>query len=175
MLSSPLPTHASFVLAVTALATIVALSSFACDTAVHRPDDGPISASCREARDHADFEWVRDNVFAVSCAAFSACHRGSRPPADLSLAREVAHRELVGVPATGVDGWVRVVPGQPEVSYLMVKIGGIEGPLGDGGDYMPPNSPLLCDEKIDAVRRWIAAGAPGGGLDAGVPDAATTD
>jgi hypothetical protein len=38
-----------------------------------------------------------------------------------------------------------------------VQIGGEPGPELEG--FMPWNQPKLCDEKIDAIRRWIAAGA----------------
>jgi hypothetical protein len=60
-----------------------------------------------------------------------------------------------------------VVPGDPANSYLLIKLG-----RGDQllrfGDVMPQSSSenaTLCEEKVDAIERWIAAGAssPGGG------------
>ena len=56
----------------------------------------------------------------------------------------------------------RVIPGDPANSYLLIKLG-----RGDQdrrfGDIMPQSSSdtaLLCEEKINAIERWIAAGAP---------------
>jgi hypothetical protein len=40
---------------------------------------------------------------------------------------------------------------------LMVQLGGEPGPALEG--LMPWGQPTLCDPMIDAVRRWIAAGA----------------
>jgi hypothetical protein len=144
-----------------------------CDTTVHYGSvDASISSACLEAEEHSDFAWLRDKVFMPSCAAFSSCHQGSRPPANLNLTPSKAYAQLVGVPAISVDGWTRVVPGHPEMSYLLVKLGAIDGPLGDRGSTMPPNSALLCQQKRDAVSRWIAAGALGDEPDAAAPDAA---
>ena len=53
-----------------------------------------------------------------------------------------------------------MVPNQPSMSYLMVVLGHIDGPLDPRIGTMPYNSPLLCVEKREAIERWIAAGAP---------------
>ena len=129
----------------------------ACDTAVHQGGEGPISPECREAESHSDFAFVRDVIFRSSCV-FSSCH-GAVPNGRLSLTASRAHDQLVGVTAHLEPTWVRVVPGSPDESYLMVKLGAVPGPLGEGGDTMPLNNPLLCEQKVEAVRRWIAAGA----------------
>jgi hypothetical protein len=60
-----------------------------------------------------------------------------------------------------------VVPGDPANSYLLIKLGRGDQSL-RFGDVMPQSSSenaTLCEEKIDAIERWIAAGAssPGGG------------
>jgi hypothetical protein len=95
-----------------------------------------------------------------SCAAVRACHQGARPAGSLNLTPLLAHGNLVNVAATSVPGWVRVVPGNPEASYLMVKLDAVDGPLGFRGTIMPPDGPV-CAGMIGAVRRWIEAGAPG--------------
>lgn len=130
--------------------------AISCDTTVHHGGEGPISPDCLEADNRSDFTFVRDVVF-KSCL-FSSCH-GATPLGKLSLIQTRAYDQLVGVDAVKVSGWVRVVPFEPEQSYLMVKLGAVAGPLGDGGGTMPLNNPLLCEQKIDAVRRWIVAGA----------------
>jgi len=150
----------------------VAALATACDTTVHHGAvDAAVSASCLEANQHSDFAWIADNVLRPSCSLSLSCHSGSRPAARLNLTPLRAHGDLVNMPATSVAGWIRVVPDDPESSYVLVKLGTVQGPLGDAGTTMPPNSPPLCAEKLDAVRRWIAEGAHGTVPDAGVSDA----
>ena len=67
---------------------------------------------------------------------------------------------------------MRVVPGAPEASYVMVKINGAET-----CEYSlrmpPPPGMALSSEQIEVIRAWIAAGAPVGavdGVDAGSND-----
>jgi hypothetical protein len=154
-----------------------ALAGLGCDTALHagHAADAPESPSCVEAQHHSDFPWLRDNVFKVHCSAFTSCHQGGNPPGHLNLTPALAYGQLVGVAATTVPGWVRVAPGAPSESYLLVKLGEIAGPLhaaGQDGTTMPPNSDLLCQSKRSAVVRWIEAGAP---AQPAAPDAAVAD
>jgi hypothetical protein len=156
------------------LGLAVAVSGLACDTALHPGDaDAPVSASCLEAVNRSDLPWIADHVFRPSCALSTSCHSGARPAGGLDLSSAArAHQNLVGVAAASEADRVRVVPGDPQASYVMVKLGVVPGPLGDGGTRMPPNSPPICSEKLGAVERWIAAGAPGTTPDAGASDAA---
>ncbi len=158
----------------------LAVAALGCDTTIHQgltaAADAPPSAPCLEASAHSDFAWIRDDVFAVSCSAFASCHQGGNPPAQLDLEPARAYDDLVGVAATTIPGWgLRVAPGDPEHSYLLVKLGAVAGPLGAAGTTMPLGSPLLCAEIRDAIRRWIAAGAPPQAPDAGAADAPPPD
>jgi hypothetical protein len=131
-------------------------------------DDGgdEVSAVCMEATEHSDLEWIQDEIFTVNCAAFVSCHSG-----DANLARglnlEAGNSEaaLVGVPAQGelAEGLRLVEPGQPDQSYLLVMLGQFGEddpriPRDAAGDpiTMPQDSPLLCQEKRDAIERWIS-------------------
>jgi hypothetical protein len=154
---------------------MIALGSVGCDTAIHDSlvgtPDAPISPKCLEAAQHSDFPWIRDNVLAPSCSNFTTCHAQGNPPAHLDLTAANAFGNLVDVMAVTVPGWgVRVARFDPDASYLLVKLGVVPGPVGDAGTTMPPNSPPLCAQKLDAVRRWIAEGAPLEGA-GGMPDA----
>ena len=61
---------------------------------------------------------------------------------------------------------VRVVPGAPDESYVMVKILGAE--TCDLSQRMPsPPRMALSAEQIEFIRAWIGAGAPRGHVDAG--------
>jgi hypothetical protein len=121
------------------------------------PPDGipPGLTPCEEAVYHSDLAWIQAQIFSVSCT--TECHGKTPPSAGLSLKPGEAHAALVNVRSTQFPDWVRAVPGNAAASMLMVQIGGEPGPELEG--LMPWGMPKLCDEKIDAIRRWIAAGA----------------
>jgi hypothetical protein len=122
--------------------------------------DGP-SASCLEAEDHSDLAWIQENIFNGGCALAAACHKGDAPDANgLNLEAGMSEANLVGVPAVGdsADGLNLVEPGNPMESYLLIILGhyGTDDPrIPDGTGPMPFNSPLLCEQKRDAIERWI--------------------
>jgi hypothetical protein len=150
------------------------------------PDAAGPSPSCLEAENHSDFAWLRDNVFFRSCANFTSCHDRTQPAGNLDLTAEESYGNLVSVPSTYFTDWMRVQPNSCDTSYLMVRLrchsetmaGGmscVQGPL-DGGDLMPPNSAPICQQKVDAICRWIMNGAPNDSApDAGPPDAGPPD
>lgn len=90
----------------------------------------------------------------------TACHiSGGRfgPPFGLDLSTAVAYGNLVNVPSRGKPGAVRVVPGDPENSYLIHKL---EGRADIVGQRMPrTGGPFLTDGQILVIRRWIEEGA----------------
>ena len=121
--------------------------------------DGGTGGSCEEAKSHSDLAWIQTNVFSASCT-FSGCHVGSAATAGhLSLESSGAHDQLVGTASTSSPSWKRVVAGDPTKSYLLVALGHVAGPKPTDG-FMPLASPQLCPEKLDAIQRWITAGAP---------------
>jgi len=120
------------------------------------PGDGAPLTDCEEAKFHSDLAWIEQKIFAPSC--LGDCHTDPTPSASLNLSAGLSHHSLVNVTSTQYPTWKRVVPGNPGASMLMVQIGGEPGPELEG--TMPWGQPKLCDEKIDAIRRWIAAGAP---------------
>jgi hypothetical protein len=148
------------------LLLVLPLALLACDTGVG--DDGPpdASPSCLEAVAHSDLEWLQDEVFSKSCAAFTSCHKGAAASAArLNLEAGNTLANTVNVPAKSEPaaqmGWQIIVPGDPAASYLMVLIdhesagGRFAGPLPEAGP-MPFNNPLVCLEKRQAVERWIS-------------------
>lgn len=133
------------------------------------PGDATWSPKCYEAMDHSDFAWIEENVFRGSCASFMSCHDSQNPAGGLDLTAGNAYGELVNVPSFYFTDWMRVTPGDPEASYLMVRLRCTtdedpyvaqceSGPL-DGGVLMPPNSAPVCKPKREAIRRWIEQGA----------------
>jgi len=96
------------------------------------------------------FSFVQENVLDVSCA-LSGCHAGGTFP---ELAAGRSYDNIVGVSSS--EGLKLIEPGDPDSSYLFIKI--TEGP-GISGQPMPYGGAPLPDATIDAVRKWIADGA----------------
>jgi hypothetical protein len=120
------------------------------------PDGIPAGLEpCEEAAYHSDFTWIQTSVFDVSCT--DGCHSGTSPSAGMNLTPGASYAALLNAASTQFSGWVRVVPGDARASMLMVQIGGESGPPLEG--LMPWGQPRLCDEQVDAIRRWIVSGA----------------
>lgn len=86
------------------------------------------------------------------------CHyTGSPNPLDLSNPFD-PENGLVDVDATYVGDMVRVRPGDPEDSLLMLKVRA-QRPESEIGAQMPYSYTALSTTQIDLVRRWIAEGA----------------
>lgn len=113
---------------------------------------------------HADVE----PVLARFCASAEGCH-GDSPSHSVKLDLRVGYtyRDLVAAPAKTRAGAVRVVPGDPDRSYLLDKL---HGTLAAGeGKAMPldpqtgaplETSPLPRGFVDHALPSWIARGAP---------------
>lgn len=75
----------------------------------------------------------------------------------LNLRAGDAYARLVQAPSRQKNGAVLVVPGDPDGSYLIQKL---EGRLGIVGQRMPFNGPpFLTDGQILVIRTWIRNGA----------------
>lgn len=101
---------------------------------------------------------IQANVFTPSCAV-SGCHTGPAGgplPTGMDLASaDASFANLVGVDSLQSPGDVRVVPGDADASYLVMKI---EGRAPFGG-RMPLGGGALDATTIEAIRAWIDAGA----------------
>jgi Planctomycete cytochrome C len=88
------------------------------------------------------------------------CHSstGRNPSGGLDLNPNVAFDQLVNAAVRGKPGAIRVIPGDPDNSYLVQKL---EGAASIVGRRMPFNGPpYLTDGQIKIIRRWITIGAP---------------
>jgi hypothetical protein len=111
------------------------------------------------------FSSIQRDIFTASDssgrAACSNCHTtagGRVPPVGMDLGGPNAYNQLVNVPARGKPGAIRVIPGDPENSYLIHKL---EGRSGIVGLRMPLSGPpYLTDGQIRVIKRWIENGAP---------------
>jgi hypothetical protein len=102
----------------------------------------------------ADFESIQENVFTPIC---SPCHSGAGAPEGLMLDAAHSYNLLVGVPSTEVPTLDRVKPGDPNDSYIIIKL--TNGP-GIVGAQMPYHETPLPTATIDAISQWITNGAP---------------
>lgn len=99
-------------------------------------------AGCGGASERVSFSRDVQPIFSAKC---TACHPVSYPYLDLRPGR--AYRDLVRVPATTNLAFHRVLPGRPELSYLLTH---------------PPDPilrGLLSPGERETIRRWIAEGA----------------
>jgi hypothetical protein len=109
------------------------------------PASGPVTA---------DLQSIQDNVFTPICAQ---CHIGASAPEGLQLDAAHSYDLLVGIPSNEQPNLLRVMPGDPDDSYMVHKI---EGLAGIDGGQMPLGEAPLPQATIDAIRQWIADGAP---------------
>jgi len=75
----------------------------------------------------------------------------------LNLTGTGAYAALVNAPSRDKPGAIRVIPGDPDGSYVIQKL---EGAPGIVGQRMPQSGPpFLTPGQIAIIRRWIADGA----------------
>lgn len=100
--------------------------------------------------------------FALSCV-FGGCHEASSQEGGLDIEAEDLHGQLVNVPAddpkAGPRGKIRVIPFDPDSSFLVEKLEGRQAR--DEGNLMPDGTDVPIDPecRIKMVREWIANGA----------------
>ena len=98
---------------------------------------------------------IQAQTFSPSCA-MSPCHDDVTRAAGLRLTNaQISYDALVDVVSTCASR-VLVVPGDPDSSYLLHKLG--DGPAPCGG-LMPAGQPSLDLDEIAVIRAWIENGA----------------
>ncbi len=124
-----------------------------------------------EQEDNSTYHEIQDNIFDKSCAN-SACHASPSNSANLNLTYGQSYHDLVNkIPRNGAAaamGMKLIDPGNPDNSFLLKKLMEPEAP--EFGRRMPFGMGPVHKGKIDAIRTWIAAGAPQQGKVAGVGD-----
>ncbi len=124
----------------------------------------------RDEVDNSTYHDIQDYVFDKSCAN-SVCHAAPANAANLNLTYGLSYEDLVGRtpqnPAAAAAGMKLVDPGNPDNSFLLTKL---VGPPPEQGTRMPFNAGPIHEGKIEAIRTWIAAGAPQDDQLAGIGD-----
>ena len=97
------------------------------------------------------FSSIQSVVFNTRCTS----HHGAIANAGLDLRSPQSFNNLVGAPSTQT-ALLRVAPGNADASYLIHKL---DGRAGIVGERMPQNGPFLTTQEIDVIRMWIDTGA----------------
>jgi len=98
---------------------------------------------------------IQDNVFTVSCAV-PGCHGGAGAQQGLRLDPGFSAGNLINVPSPRDPNLIRVVPGDPDASFIIQKLQGTQ----TLGDRMPDGGPYLTTATVNVIRQWILDGAP---------------
>jgi hypothetical protein len=94
-------------------------------------------------------------IFMSRCVA---CHLTGEEAGEIAIYQKVAWRNLVNVPSIESD-LMRIKPGDPAQSYLMLKLDGEHLDAGGSGSRMPSNGEQLSQEVREQIRSWIREGA----------------
>lgn len=105
------------------------------------------------------FEQIQTTIFNQTCTEIF-CHDSIGQSGGLVLLEGQSYGNLVNVlpqnAAALARGLLRVDPGDPDNSFLLVKL---VGPTAAEGLRMPQGKPPLPPEQIELVRQWIEQGA----------------
>ena len=120
--------------------------------------------------ENSAYHEIQEYIFDKNCAN-TACHAAPTNVANLNLTYSQSYENLIGRqpsnPSAAAAGMKLVDPGNPENSFLLTKLMAISDPT--YGAQMPVVGELHT-AKIDAIGKWIKAGAPQTGKVAGIGD-----
>ncbi len=119
------------------------------------------TASAHRSEEASTFHIIHESIIQTHCTNAS-CHSSAKPTGGLNLENEdAAYEGLVGAEPENFlaqdQGLKRVDPYYPENSFLMFKL---TKPMEGHGVLMPRGAKPLLRETVDAIRRWVVAGAP---------------
>jgi hypothetical protein len=97
---------------------------------------------------------IQTNVFNVNCAV-PGCHGGVSAQQGLRLDPGFSAGNLINVHSPQDSNLIRVVPGDPDASFLIQKLQGTQ----TVGSRMPDGGPYLTTATVNVIRQWIQDGA----------------
>jgi hypothetical protein len=102
---------------------------------------------------------IQARIFTPNCT-FSSCHSDPGAGGDLTLTPGKSFAQLVShacdLAQANNDGYLRVAPGDPAHSFLLLKLHSIDPKY---GGRMPQDAPALSDAEIASIQEWIVEGA----------------
>jgi hypothetical protein len=115
------------------------------------------------------FDRIQSEIFNGNCLN-AGCHNSQSRAGNLNLSEGGDYDQLVGHAsdnqAAQQSGSLRVAPGDPQNSFLLIKV---TGPGSGQGSVMPIGIPALSQAQLNLIRDWIAAGAPRGSASTSTP------
>ncbi len=102
---------------------------------------------------------VSSNIFERSCDG-PGCHFGGEDPAPLDLTNDAGLRARLLGPAEVVPTMNHIVPGQPNESFLLLKVRGTQPDSGPDNLQMPLFEDQISADALDYLTEWISLGAP---------------
>jgi hypothetical protein len=111
------------------------------------------SGSDSSATAAAGFKGNVQPLFDKKCAS-SSCH-GAQKSAGIQLSAGTAYDNIVNVKSSEEPQFMRIKPGVPDSSYIVIKLEGRQ----KVGMRMPLTGGTFSDKEIQAIRSWISAGA----------------
>jgi len=109
-----------------------------------------------EPAEAPSFSAVVNEIFVRRGCAANSCHGRGAGDLTLSTNSATSYAELVDVQATAEPTLIRVLPGDADNSYLVIKL---EGRQSSGG-RMPIGGAPLGAADLANIKNWINAGAP---------------
>jgi hypothetical protein len=111
---------------------------------------------------HADIDTkavsFSETIAPVLKSRCAICHLTGQEAGNMALHPGAAYSSLVGIKSSETE-FLRVMPGAPEQSYLLMKLKGTHLDHGGTGGRMPLGGAPLSPELIELISAWIAAGA----------------
>ncbi len=101
---------------------------------------------------------IQTNIFDRTCA-IEGCHVGAGAPPignGMDLSSGQTSGNTINIPSAERPTLFRIEPGNADSSYLVLKI---EGAPGIVGQQMPFGRSPLSQGEIDVIRQWIDDGA----------------
>ncbi len=90
-------------------------------------------------------------IFKQSCAT-AGCHKGKFPKKKLNLEEDKFVKALIDVPSEQIKSLKLADTKNPAQSYLLMKLKGEKGII---GDLMPVEAPPLKEEQILIIETWV--------------------
>jgi hypothetical protein len=98
---------------------------------------------------------IQANVFTPNCAK-SSCHDTASAQAGLNLEAGLSWQNLYLIASSQNAMLTRVIPMDPDGSFLIQKLEGTPGII---GARMPADGFYLQQATVDVIRQWILDGA----------------
>lgn len=118
-------------------------------------EDAPPSAPPPPAGLQPTLASIQANVFTPSCAK-AGCHTGAGAPFGLNLDPGASWANLYMIASPQNMTLTRVIPMDPDGSFLIHKL---EGTTLVGGRMPADGPPYLQQTTVDVIRQWIQNGA----------------